>query len=285
MKTLIEKLPLSENTSFVAKTFRTPHFEVPWHQHVEYELIWFREGDGLAFIGNYAGEFKAGDVFFIGTNIPHTFQKRTSDMITSAVVVQFKEDFWGHDFMNLPEAREIRELFKTSMQGLQVNGESKNLLGKAIEELEHQKGFGRIVKLSECLNIMAVKNEFQTLSTQEANLLNPKDKERIDKVFSHTIASFRQRITLGEVAEIAGLSVPAFCNYFKKSTKKTFIDFLNEIRVGYACKLLIETDQNIINICYESGFNTLANFNKQFLKVKGETPSKYRKGFAATGGA
>lgn len=284
MKTLIEKLPLSENTSFVAKTFRTPHFEVPWHQHVEYELIWFREGDGLAFIGNYAGEFKAGDVFFIGTNIPHTFQKRTNDMITSAVVVQFREDFWGQDFMALPEAREIRELFKTSMQGLQLNGESRQLLGKTIESLEHQKGFGRIVKLTECLEVMASLKEFQTLSTQEANLLNPKDKERIDKVFNYTIASFRQRITLGEVAEIAGLSVPAFCNYFKKSTKKTFIDFLNEIRVGYACKLLIETDQNIINVCYESGYNTLANFNKQFLKVKGETPSRYRKGFAATGG-
>lgn len=285
MKTLIEKLPLSENTSFVAKTFRTPHFEVPWHQHVEYELIWFREGDGLAFIGNYAGEFKAGDVFFIGTNIPHTFQKRSHDMITSAVVVQFREDFWGNEFMALPEAREIRELFKISMQGLQLNGESRQLLGKAIESLEHQKGFGRIVKLSECLEVMAARKEFQTLSTQEANLLNPKDKERIDKVFNYTIASFRQRITLGEVAEIAGLSVPAFCNYFKKSTKKTFIDFLNEIRVGYACKLLIETDQNIINVCYESGYNTLANFNKQFLKVKGETPSRYRKGFAATGGA
>lgn len=282
MKTLIEKLPLSENTSFVAKTFRTPHFEVPWHQHVEYELILFREGDGLAFIGNYAGEFKTGDVFFIGKNVPHTFQKRHTEMITSAVVVQFREDFWGNDFMDLPEFKEIKDLFKISMQGLQLNGESKKLLGQAILELEEQKGFGRIVKLAECLNIVACSKECHTLSTQEAGLLNPKDKERIDKVFRYTIDSFRQRITLGEVAEIAGLSVPAFCNYFKKSTKKTFIDFLNEIRVGYACKLLIETDQNIINICYESGYNTLANFNKQFLKIKGETPSKYRKAFAVS---
>lgn len=282
MKTLIEKLPLSENTSFVAKTFRTPHFEVPWHQHVEYEMILFTEGDGLAFIGNYAGEFKIGDVFFIGKNVPHTFQKRLPEMITSAVVVQFREDFWGNDFMQLPEFKEINDLFKVSMQGLQLTGKSKALLGQALRELEQQKGFGRIVKLAECLNLVNSSKEYHTLSTQEAGLLNSKDKERIDKVFRYTIDSFRQRITLGEVAEIAGLSVPAFCNYFKKSTKKTFIDFLNEIRVGYACKLLIETDQNIINICYESGYNTLANFNKQFLKIKGETPSKYRKAFAAS---
>lgn len=285
MKTIIEKLPLAENTSFVAKTFRTPHFEVPWHQHVEYELIFFTEGDGLAFIGNYAGEFKTGDVFFIGKNVPHTFQKRISEMITSAVVIQFREDFWGTNFLQLPEAKEIRELFQVSMQGLQINGDSKLQLGKIIEELEHQNGFSRVVKLLECLNIMAVRKEFNTLSTQEANLLNPKDKERIDKVFNYTIESFRQRITLGEVAEISGLSIPAFCNYFKKSTKKTYIDFLNEIRVGYACKLLIETDLNIINICYESGFNTLANFNKQFLKIKKETPSKYRKAFASSSSA
>lgn len=282
MKTLIEKLPLSENTSFVAKTFRTPHFEVPWHQHIEYELILFTEGDGLAFIGNYAGEFKTGDVFFIGKNVPHTFQKRINEMITSAIVVQFREDFWGSDFLALPEAKEIRDLFQISMQGLQITGTSKERLGEIIQQLEHQKGFGRMVRLSECLEIIAVDKEFLTLSTQEANLLNPKDKERIDKVFNYTIDSFRQPITLSEVAEIAGLSIPAFCSYFKKSTKKTYIDFLNEIRVGYACKLLIETDLNIINICYESGYNTLANFNKQFLKVKQETPSKYRKTFASS---
>ena len=106
--------------------------------------------------------------------------------------------------------------------------------------------------------------------------------ERIDKVFRHTIDHFRQGVSLADIAEISGMSVPAFCSYFKKSTKKTYVDFLNEIRIGFACKLLIETDLNIINVCLESGFNTLANFNKQFLKIKGTTPSKYRKAFAAS---
>ena len=86
--------------------------------------------------------------------------------------------------------------------------------------------------------------------------------ERIDKVFRYTIDFFKNRISLDNVAEVAGLSVPAFCNYFKKSTKKTYIDFLNEVRVGYACKLLIETDLNVVNVCYESGFNTIANFKQ-----------------------
>jgi AraC-like DNA-binding protein/quercetin dioxygenase-like cupin family protein len=282
MKTLIEKLPLSENTSFIARTFTTPNFEVPWHQHVEYELILFLEGDGLSFIGNYAGEFKTGDAFFIGKNVPHTFQKRTKEMITSAVVVQFREDFWGGDLMNLPEAREIQELFHTSLQGMQIYGDSLVLLRQLIKELEQVKGFQRIIRLMECLQIINEKKEYLLLSTQEVKLTNAKDKERIDKVFRYTIDSYRQRIALSDVADVAGMSTQAFCSYFKKSTKKTYIDFLNEIRIGFACKLLIETDLNIINICYECGYNTLANFNKQFLKLKQTTPSKYRRIFAAS---
>jgi len=279
MKTLIEKLPLAENTSFVARTFSTPFFEVPWHQHEEYELIMFLEGDGLSFIGNYSGEFVPGDIFFIGKNVPHTFQKRNKEMVTTAIVIQFLEDFWGKDFINLPEFRSIHELFKVSMQGLQICGESQQLLHKNIIEIEARKDFQRIIKLLDCLNILETRKEYRTLSTQEVKLNNPKDMERIDKVFRYTIDSFQNKISLTDVAEIAGLSVPAFCNYFKKATKKTYVDFLNEIRVGFACKLLIEGDESIVNICYESGYNTLANFNKQFMKIKKETPSRYRKIF------
>lgn len=282
MKTLIEKLHQAEGTSFVSKTFQTPNFEVPWHQHIEYELIYFRQGEGLSFIGNYAGEFQQGDIFFIGKNVPHTFQKRTHELFTSAVVTQFRENFWGADFLEMPEVREIKELFGVSVQGLQLHGETRLLLGEMIPELEVLSGFRRIIKLCECLQLIAERKEFITLSTQEVELANAKDRERIDKVFRYTMDSFSQPVKLADVAEIAGMSVPAFCNYFKKSTKKTYIDFLNEIRIGYACKLLIDTDLNIINICYESGFNTLANFNKQFLKIKQLTPSKYRKIFVSS---
>lgn len=279
MKTLIEKLPLSENSSFVARIFKTPFFEVPWHQHIEYELILFLEGEGLSFIGNYAGEFQPRDIFFIGKNVPHTFQKRHKEMITSAIVIQFKEDFLGSDFLKVPETREIKELFKESVQGLQMIGSIKLKLESLIISLEAAEGILRIVKLLECLHLMNEKNEYIPLSTQEVGISNPRDMERIDLVYRYTADEFANKITLDDVAAIAGLSVPAFCNYFKKSTKKTYIDFLNEVRIGYACKLLIDTDSSIVNICYESGYNTLANFNKQFLKIKKETPSKYRRLF------
>ena len=279
MKPLIEKLPLTENTSFVARTYRTPHFEVPWHQHIEYELILFTEGEGNCFIGNYVGDFKTGDIFFLGANLPHTFQKAHKDLITSAVVIQFKEDFWGAGFMNLPESRIIKQLFDRSMQGLKIKSTCRQLLQPMIKALENLKGFERIIGLCDCLLLIAQRQEFEPVSTQEIKEFNSKNKERIDKIFQYTIDYFQDSINLSNVARSAGMSVPAFCSYFKKSTKKTYIDFLNEVRIGHACNQLIDTQKNIESICFESGFNTLANFNKQFLKVKGVTPSRYRQRF------
>jgi AraC-like DNA-binding protein len=276
MKLLVEKLPLSEDSSFVARTHRTPNFEVPWHQHIEYELILFTEGAGLSFIGNYVGEFEVGDIFFLGANLPHTFQK-SGDIITSAVVVHFRENFWGNEFLNLPESKEILTLFKTSRQGLKISGRTKEIINPLIKSLEVEKGFKRMITLCECLNVLAEKKEYATLSTQEIKQLNTKNRERIDKVFQYTMDNFKEPITLADIAAIADMSIPAFCNYFKKSTKKNYIDFLNEVRIGFACNLLMENQTNVSGACYQSGFNTIANFNKQFLKVKRMTPSSFKK--------
>ncbi|PSL45569.1 AraC-like DNA-binding protein [Chitinophaga niastensis] len=276
MKPLVQKLPLNENTSFLAKTFRTPHFEVGWHQHIEYELILFTEGSGLSFIGNHVGEFETGDVYFLGANLPHTFQKREPELITSAVVVQFREDFWGPDFMQIPECRSIRQLLETSQYGLKITGNCKQKIQPLIVALEAADSFRRILILGECLEIIATAKEFNKILTQEVKPQSHKDTTCIDKVFQFTIDSFKDPISLSQVAAIACMSVPAFCNYFKRSTKKTYIDFLNEIRVGYACRLLIETQKPVLEICYESGYNTIANFHKQFLKLKSKTPLQYR---------
>lgn len=278
MKPMIEKLTLGENDSFVARTYRTPHFEVPWHQHVEYELILFTEGYGKCYIGNYIGDFNVGDIFFIGTNIPHTFQKSEKDLITSAVVVQFCENFLGSDFFKLPESKSIKDFFEISAQGVKVLGRKKHSLSVLIKSLEHAKGFSRIVKLCECLELILSDYPHTLLSTQDLEKIN-KQQLRIDTVFQFTLKNFRNAIALEDIAKIACMSVPAFCLYFKKSTKKTYVNFVNELRIGYACKLLIDTSKDITSICYESGFNTLTNFHKQFFKLKFENPSAYRKSF------
>jgi AraC-like DNA-binding protein len=277
MKPLIEKLPLSGDTSFVARTHRTPLFEVPWHQHLEYELILFTEGTGMSFIGNYVGEFEAGDVFFLGSNLPHTFQKNREDMVVSAVVVHFREDFWGPDLLELPESKLIKKLMRNAAHGLKFSGHCKERLSSKILSLEKENGFKRIITLLECLSLMSETDEYNMLSTQEIKELNPKDRDRIDRIFQYTMENFRQPIQLSALAGIAGMTIPAFCNYFKKRTRKTYIDFVNEIRIGHACKLLLTSQQSIVDICFDSGYNSVANFNRQFLKIKGVTPTVYRK--------
>ncbi|HTD92649.1 MAG TPA: AraC family transcriptional regulator [Chitinophagaceae bacterium] len=277
MKPIIEKLPLSDDSSFVARTYRTPHFEVPWHQHIEYELILFTDGEGTSFIGNHVGEFKTGDIFFLGSNLPHTFQKAIRDLSMEAVVIQFREDFWGSDFLHLPECKSLRQLFEVSMKGLKLTGETKRTAKTMIHDIERLSGLRRITQLCDCLQLIAEGGDYETVSTQDTTAFNSKKQERIDRIFRFTIDHFQDTITLNTVAAHADMSVPAFCNYFRKSTKKTYIDFLNEIRIGHACQQLIDTQKPVQEICFESGFNTLANFNKQFLKIKTITPSAYRK--------
>ncbi|MHA4845036.1 AraC family transcriptional regulator [Flavitalea antarctica] len=284
MKPLIQKLPLNAETSFIAKTFRTPHFEVSWHQHIELELILFTEGTGMSFIGNAVGEFNTGDIFFIGSNVPHTFQKHQGDQIASAVVVQFTDTFWGKQFLQIPETKQAVQLFDLSMKGLKIEGSVKKALGKLIQQLEHAEGFSRISTLCNCLQIILDNKNNVCLSSDHMNVLNTKSKERLDKIFQYTITNFQQPLSLQQIAQIANMSITAFCSYFKKSTKKSYIEFLNEVRVGYACKLLQDTDKPIRDICYECGYNTPENFNKQFLSIKKVTPRAFRNQFRLTVG-
>lgn len=279
MKPLVEKLPLETDNSFVARTYRTPHFEVPWHQHPELELILFTEGEGNAFVGNHIGNFTTGDIYFLGSNLPHTFQKAQDDLITSAVVVQFLPDCWGEQLLRMPECRSIKLLFDTANAGLKIQGQSLELLRPLVQELEKAHGFQRLLLLWQCLAILSSRREYELLSTQDMSKLQTRLQARIDKIFQYTIEHYAEGITLQEIADQVNMSTPAFCLYFRKHTKKTFIEFLNEVRIGKACQQLIDTQKSISEIAYECGYNTLANFNKQFLKIRNMQPSQYRKIF------
>jgi len=278
MQPFTQRLLPDESSSFIAKTFRTPNFEVGWHQHIEYELILFTEGSGMSFVGNHIGEFETGDIYLIGANLPHTFQK-TGDQVTSAVVVQFREDFWGTSFIHLPENRVIKALFEASGLGLKIKAVIKNQLASIIKEMEYANGVKRIVLLLESLFLIANQREYTSVSTQQAKAYDQKGMDIMGKVFQFTIDSFREQITLSDVAKKACMSIPAFCKNFKRSTKKTYNDFLNEVRIEYACSQLIETNKSIFDICYESGYSTHANFHKQFQKIKNISPLQYRKSF------
>ncbi len=281
VKPLIQKLPLSEQTSFVARTYTTPLFETTWHQHKEVELILHLRGKGLCFIGNYIGDFNAGDIFLLGSNLPHEFKKEDGETACSVMVIHFDKNFWGQDFWRLPESKEIRQLLDEALMAIKLD-KYKIELAAFIKQLETASGFERISLLCQCLLGISREKNRQTLSTLQPGDLQTFADDKINNVFEFTISHYQQPVSLSAVAAIAHMSTSAFCRYFKRTTKKTYVEFVNEMRIGHACHALVNTNMSILQIAYGSGFNTIANFNKQFLKVKGLKPSVYKKKFTIT---
>jgi AraC-like DNA-binding protein len=282
MDTLIQKIHVEEQNSFACRKYRTPQFETNWHKHEEYELIVITEGQGTALIGDYVGEYKRGDVFFLASNIPHWFRKSEQKMIGSAIVVHFLKDFWGSSFLLLPEMKKIRQLLEGDNNGLQLCQSLQKKIAEGIEQIEKVTGVDRIQLLLNNLHQMSQSKQYKVITKSFDKDLNQKENSAIDKIFTYSFKHFLQPVTLEEVAAEASMSIPTFCRFFKRNIKKSYFDFLKELRIGHACKLLRESNDPIIDICYNSGYNSWAHFSKQFKIVKEMTPNQYRKQFKIT---
>ena len=281
MKPLLQKLPLSENSSFVCRTYRTPYFETPWHQHDEFEIVMVQEGIGNALIGDYFGEYKPGDVFFLGSNLPHWFRKSDHNQTGSALVVHFLPEFWGKPFLSLPEMQAVCELFTLSKRGLKLHDAARQRVGGLLNEMEVSQGVTTIYLLLRCFEemIQAPDASLELLGSGTAIYKALSEANPIARVFEYTFANFQREISLQEVADLVSMSCSTFCRHFKQSTKRTYIDFLKEVRIGNACRLLTESDRSVLEICYESGYNNMSNFSKQFRELKQMTPLLYRRQF------
>ncbi|MCF0069723.1 AraC family transcriptional regulator [Dyadobacter sp. CY261] len=277
MKPLIQKLPVDESSSFVARTYTTPNFETPWHQHVEYELVLQSCGSGTAFIGDYIGEYQMGDVFLLGRNLPHWFRKNDPAMMSSAIVVQFREELFQGNFLLLPEMQLIGTLLQNASQGVLLTGSLKEMIGDYLKKIESLAGFPQMGALLDCLHQISVSEEVRHLTNFPIVNLTKQDQNHIHLVFEYSMQHFQRKVRVEEVAALTNKSVSAFCHYFKKSTKKSYVNFLTEIRIAHACKLLATTDMSVTEICYESGFQNWSNFSAHFVKQVRMSPLKYRK--------
>lgn len=276
MKAHIQKLPLSGNSSFIADTFVTPYFETPWHYHSEYELVLIIKGQGTRFVGNHISNYKEGNLTFIGRDVPHLFRKENANEDGGSLVIHFREDFLGTALMQVPEMQKIVQLFHRSMMGLNITGSTAAQVSERMYHLLDLQGMERIIMLLDILNILAQSPDLEILSSAEVAGQNSRDNDRLNKVFDYVMTHFRSEIRLEEIAEIAHMSYSGFCRYFKNRTKKSFTHFVNEVRIGYSCKLLLEKDVSVASACYEAGFNNLANFNEQFKKFLKLTPYQFK---------
>ncbi|MBA4168147.1 MAG: AraC family transcriptional regulator [Chitinophagaceae bacterium] len=277
MKPHIQQLPLSEQSSFVADTFVTPYFETPWHYHKEYELVMIIKGKGKRLVGNHVSNYAEGDLDFLGPDLPHWYLKENHDEQGGSLVIHFKEEFLGKGFLQIPEMQKIIPLFERSGMGLRITGKTREIVAEKLYALLDLTGIERLICLLSILECLAESPEYSLMSSPNLNSPNEKESGRLQKVFGYVMDNFKKEINIEDVARVAMMSPSGFCRYFKATTKKNFSHFVNEVRIGHACKQLIKRDYNISYVCYESGFNNIANFNKQFKKIVNETPLKFKR--------
>lgn len=275
MKTLIQKIYLKENESFGCHIYRTPHFETNWHKHEECEIIFITEGHGTLMMGDYIGEYKTGDIYFMTGNLPHWFKKQHHKMVGAAVVIHFKPSLFGKDFLAMPELKNIKYLLQKN-DGIQLIKKLRKEIGPMMQSIEPMKGYDRIFLLLQCLSKISTPSAYSVLTqnfTSTSNNINPV----IEKIIDFSFKRYLTPVTLQQVADVASMSIPTFCRFFKRNIKKTYFDFIQDLRISHACKLLTSTDKPVLEICYDSGYNSWAHFSKQFKHVKEMTPSRYRR--------
>jgi AraC-like DNA-binding protein len=259
-----------------------------WHYHSEVELIHIKKGEGTQFIGDSIKRFKAGDVILVGSNLPHywrfddIYYEENTKAVADIRVAHFNENFWGSQFLELPENMNIKTVLEKAKRGLQITGKTKQKVAELLEQLQEADGPLRIILLIEALTAVANTKQLPQLSSMgfKPDLVDA-EKDRINAIYEYSIKNFKRKIQLEEIAEVANISPNSFCRYFKSRTRKTYSQFLIELRVGHACKLLIENNQCIKRLCYDSGFNNFTSFHKYFKMITGKSPLVYQKEFTS----
>lgn len=279
-KPTLEKLSPSFGSSLLIKqhTEKADKNYAFWHFHPELELVYVNKGEGKTHIGNHLSYFNNSQLILIGANLPHNgFADRLTANGTETTV-QFKSDFLGNDFINIPEMAKVSALFGLAKKGIKFGIETKAIVGSKINKLLDYSGLERVLQFLEILNILANTEDYTVLNADGIALeTSPQDNDKINIIYKYVNANFQEHITLDEIADKVSMTVPAFCRYFKKTTGKTFTQLVNEYRVVHATKLLNESNKSIADICFECGFNNFSHFNKQFNEVTGKSASNYRK--------
>ena len=275
------------NDSFSIRRDQEPDVNNKWHYHPEIELVHFKSGKGMQFVGDSIKKFGVGNMVIIGANLPHYWKFddeyfTDNDQYTADISVShFNKKFWGEQFLHLPENNDLKLVLEKANRGLLISGETQIKVAAILDKLEIAKGTLRIILLIEALSVIAQGGD--DLEELASVGFKPDicgiESDRISAIFQFTQENFHRRIELKEVAEVANMSQHSFCRYFKSRTGKTYSKFLIELRVSHACKLLIENHLCLKQLCYASGFNNFTSFHKYFKMITGRSPLIYQREF------
>lgn len=291
MKPELHKLPLIRDTSFLYNNWNCDYFDKPWHFHEEYELVAIDKSKGTKFIGDSVSEFKEGELLLIGPRIPHFFRnneeyyKKNGKLEASSTFIHFTQGFLGKNFFDIPEMKLVQQLLNSSRFALEIHGDIKIYIIDKLHRMQKESAPQRLVSLLDILVKLSESKEIVPLlsaeyeESQQHDIGNPKDASRINSIFDYIMKNFHREIYVHEIADKLHMSAASFSRYFKHHTRKTFSDYVTEVRISHACKLLMRDDQSISQICFDSGFENLSNFYKHFRRITGVIPKEYRRRF------
>ncbi len=282
MKASFESIKASRHRSFIARRFEEKSFSAPYHFHPEYELTLIVSGTGKRYVGSHMNDYAAGDLVLLGSNLPHCWKsaKASGTKKSVSVVIQFQQSFLGDGFFSAPETKSILRLLNNSSHGIQFTG---NTLA-ARQQIQHipdePDSFNQLLDVLSVLHQLAGTKDYVLLENQHAYpLLSLNEQERIHAAMAYVVESFQRPISLTAVASRVNMTPEAFCKYFKKITRKTFIEVVNDYRIDFAIGQLINTEKSIVQVGFDSGFNDMSNFYKTFKDRTKYSPLNYRKTF------
>ncbi|KPL12337.1 MAG: hypothetical protein AMS26_18230 [Bacteroides sp. SM23_62] len=276
------KVPRLEEETVRAEMWDLQYFYDPIHYHEECQITFILESDGVLFIGDRLTQFHSGELFIIGKNTPHVFRHDISyyqgktNRHARAISIFFNSESILNIINGLPESSLLDKLMETAKFGLKLEKPHAAALKTHVTKVLDTKGMERVIELLTILHKISVHKEMEILMTKTPMILEPEDGQKLDKVFTYLMNSYREKITLEQVASMINVTPNAFCRYFKHRTQKTFSRFLIEVRIGKACKMLRE-GENVAEACYSSGFNNISNFHRHFKRITGLTPNQYKK--------
>lgn len=282
MKVREVRLFKSPNASFIFYHEKS-HF-TEWHYHPEYELVVIQKGEGIRLIGDHIERFKEGDMLFLGSYLPHEWRcdkkyfPPSGKFLGECLVIQFLYNSFGGGFFDLPENLGLRNFLSDATQGCKIQGETKKRIKVLMEKMLDMDDHDRLYILFSIFKVLSQTDEYRLLSSPAFHEpYTTSENHSLKLVIQYIHQNFQKDIKVNELLEISNMSNTTFFTSFKKMYRMTFKKYLLNIRIGYACQLLANNTFNISQVAYESGFENLSNFNRQFRAIKQCTPGEYKK--------
>lgn len=285
MKPYFHKVPVPIQNSFSVRHDRINAFGKLLHYHPEIELHYIIRGEGIRIIGDNVSHINAGEIILLGENLPHAWREKenkelqdANDFLIEAMVVQFTPSCLGKDFFQLPEAYLIPRLFELAKKGLVINGTAAEKVKEIMYAIIDCSKFEKIILLLQILQIISESEEIVPIAKAYAFYkADQSETDRLNTIIAYTLSYYHKEIKLEEVASLCNFSESSFCRYFKGITRKTYFDFLTEVRISNACRMIVEDKFSLSYICFECGFNNVSNFYRHFKRIMSMTPLEYKR--------